>query len=112
MGNVTEALPEDSQSESQLPNKNTFRILALVHALECQRKEPPNFTAIQKHQRGNLNPAMLGMHLKELISVDYTARSEAGKRVIFQVTGSGKSFVESLPEKWSGLQAAKKRLMF
>ncbi|MGA3406654.1 MAG: hypothetical protein ABSD49_13055 [Candidatus Bathyarchaeia archaeon] len=102
---------QDASLQSQLPNRNTIRILALVHALECQRKEPPNFSAIQKHQLGNINPTMLNDHLDQLVSVAFLSRIEAGKRILFQVTEPGKSFIENLPEEWSGLQAAKKRLI-
>lgn len=112
MSSLTEALPEDVQTESQLPNKNTIRILALVHAFQCQRKQPPNFSAIQKHQSGNLNPAMLKHHLDHLVTIGYLSRNEVGKRVIYQATQQGKFFIENLPEKWSNLQATKKRLMF
>jgi len=95
-----------------LPNRTTIRILALVHAFQCQRKKPPNFSTIQKHQLGNLNPAMLAVHLNQLISVGFLSRNNIGKKVVFQVTDSGKSFIVNLPEEWSGLQAAKKRLTF
>lgn len=112
MSSIPQILNEKLQGESQLPNRNTIRILALVQALECQRKELPNFSVIQKHQPGNLNAVMLGVHLKQLISVGFLSRINLGKKVVFQVTDPGKSFIENLPEEWSGLKAAKKHVTF
>jgi DNA-binding HxlR family transcriptional regulator len=109
---VTDDSPEGAQAEPHLPNKTTIRILALVHAFQCQRKTPPNFSTIQKHQPGNLNAVRLKNHLDQLVSVGFISRNSVGKNVIFQITDSGKSFIENLPDEWSGLQATKKRLMF
>jgi hypothetical protein len=104
--------PLEVRAGSHLPNKNTFKILSLVYVLQSKLKGAPNRAAIQKHQTGNLNPALLGLHLDELKAVNYLLCENVGKRVLFQLTEQGRIFIENLPEKWSGLQETKKRLMF
>lgn len=108
----TDSTFEKAQSESHLPNKTTIEILASIHAFQCQENKPPNFSMVYKHQRGSLNPVQLKRHLDQLISVGYLTRANVGKSVIYQVTDAGTSFIENLPEVWSGLQRAKKKLTF